>query len=385
VRRAYIQFGVRPMCLRSSKGSLKTSAVKRVSGTLIFAVYFVTAVNAFGYPRPPLGAEPIPEMMQEASLVCKGEVTSAPTGTLDEKPRMSGTAWVRLDRCFKGDVGRSPIPLAVDQYYAPGGGPTFFLKPGDYRLLFLTLKDGRYMIVNEWFGALKASRNLSSSDRDADTPMASLERDLEAGLQDKDTELVLESIRMLGNMRALHSTVELKSFLGDRDPIVRTYVWQALLRLKDYSVLSAVAEFFASQPLLPYSLTLPRDRLLYMQRELVGEIGGIRSSEALPFLETFAVSKDPALRRDALQAIRQIRSPHSIPVLLNELDDPDRHNSFSAMQGLLSLRSANSSNDWVPTMEQFLQSPDVWIAKTRQWWEVEGKVGLPDSSLPASR
>jgi hypothetical protein len=325
-------------------------------------------------------------MMQKASLVCKGEVTSAPTPTLgDNTPRMSGTAWIRLDRCFKGDVGRSPIPLAVDQYYAFGGGPTFFLKPGDYRLLFLTAKDGRYMIVNEWFGSLKASRNLSSSGRDADTPMASLERDLEAGLQDKDTELVLENIRMLGNMRALHSTAELKSFLGDRDPIVRTYVWQALLRLKDYSVLSAVAEFFASQPLLPPSLTLPRDRLLYMQSELVQEIGGIRSSEALPFLETFAVSKEPVLRRNALQAIRQIRSAHSIPVLFNELDDSDRHNSFSAMQGLLSLRSANSSTDWVPTMEEFLQSPDLWVAKTRQWWDVEGKAGPPDSSLPASR
>jgi hypothetical protein len=157
------------------------------------------------------------------------------------------------------------------------------------------------------------------------------------------------------------------------------------LRLKDYSVLSAVAEFFASQPLLPPSLTLPRDRLLYMQSELVQEIGGIRSSEALPFLETFAVSKEPVLRRNALQAIRQIRSAHSIPVLLNELDDSDRHNSFSAMQGLLSLRSANSSTDWVPTVEEFLQSPDLWVAKTRQWWDVEGKAGPPDSSLPASR
>jgi HEAT repeat protein len=106
---------------------------------------------------------------------------------------------------------------------------------------------------------------------------------------------------------------------------------------------------------------------------------------ALPFLETFAVSKEPVLRRNALQAIRQIRSAHSIPVLLNELDDSDRHNSFSAMQGLLSLRSANSSTDWVPTMEEFLQSPDLWVAKARQWWDVEGKAGPPDSSLPASR
>jgi hypothetical protein len=100
-------------------------------------------------------------------------------------------------------------------------------------------------------------------------------------------------------------------------------------------------------------------------------------------LETFAVSKEPVLRRNVLQAIRQIPSAHSIPVLLNELDDSDRDNSFSAMQGLLSLRSMNSSTDWVPAVKEFFQSPDLWVAKTRQSWDVEGKVGLPDSSQPA--
>jgi hypothetical protein len=324
-------------------------------------------------------------MMQESVLVCKGEVTSAPKPSAgDNMPRMAGTAWVRLDRCFKGDISRSPIPVAVDQYYPPGGGPTFFITPGDYRLLFLTPKNGVYSLVNEWFGSLTASRNLATSEGEIDTPMISLERDLQAGLRDKDPEIVLDSIRMLGNMRSLHSMNELKTFLDDRDPIVRTYVWQALLRLKDYSVLPAVAEFFATQPELPPSLFLPRDRLFYMQSKLIDEVSGIRSPEALPFLETFAVSKERGLRRNALQAIRQIQSGHSIPVLLIELDDADRHNSFSAMQGLLALRPANSSVDWVPTVKDFLESPDVWIARTRQWWDVEGKIGPPDSSFRVS-
>ena len=82
---------------------------------------------------------------------------------------------------------------------------------------------------------------------------------------------------MLGNMKTLRSTAELKTLLDVPDLLVKTYVWQALLRLKDYSVLPAVAEFFVAQPEAPRELFLPRDRLFAMQDELVGEVGTIRS------------------------------------------------------------------------------------------------------------
>jgi hypothetical protein len=290
------------------------------------AICLLSAVAALGYPRPPEGTENIPKLMEEATLVCKGEVTSAPKPlSVADAPRMTGTATVRVDRCFKGDPGGSEIRVSVDSFLPPGGGPAFILNPGDYRVFFLKSLDDKYAVVDEWFGALRASREIAHAPGGGD-PKLLLELDLKAGLHDSDPERVLDSIRMLGNMKTLRSTAELKTLLDAPDLLVKTYVWQALLRLKDYSVLPAVAEFFVAQPEAPRELFLPRDRLFAMQDELVGEVSTIRSLDALPYLERFAVSESRFLRMEALQALRQIGSAHSASVLLRELDDPDPDN-----------------------------------------------------------
>ena len=337
------------------------------------AICLLSAIAALGYPRPPEGTENIPKLMEEATLVCKGEVISAPKPlSVADAPRMTGTATVRVDRCFKGDPGGGEIRVSVDSSLPPGGGPAFILNPGDYRVFFLKSLDGKYAVVDEWFGALRASREIAHAPGGGD-PKLLLELDLDAGLHDNDPERVLDSIRMLGNMKTLRSTAELKTLLDAPDLLVKTYVWQALLRLKDYSVLPAVAEFFIAQPEAPRELFLPRDRLFAMQDELVGEVGTIRSLDALPYLERFAVSDKRFLRMEALQALRQIGSAHSASVLLRELDDPDPDNGFSAMQGLLALRAADSRIEWVPTWNEFRQSPQFYAAQTREWWRAEGK------------
>jgi hypothetical protein len=100
-----------------------------------------------------------------------------------------------------------------------------------------------------------------------------LELDLKAGLPDSNPERVLDSIRMLGNMKHLRSTSELKRLLDGSDLLVKTYAWQALLRLKDYSVLPAMSDFFDVQLETPKALFLPRDRLFAVKSELVREIG----------------------------------------------------------------------------------------------------------------
>jgi len=332
----------------------------------------LSAVVSQAYPRPLAGTENIPKLMEEAMLVCKGEVTAAPKPLpLADAPRMTATATVRVDRCFKGDPGGSEIRVQVDGYLPPGGGPVFILSPGDYRLFFLKSADGNYAVVDQWFGSLDVSREPGPMRASAD-PMLLLELDLKAGLHDHDPERVLNSIRILGNMKKLHSIAELKALMDAPDLLLKTYVYQALLRLEDYSALPAVAEFFSTQPEAPHELFLPRDRLFYMQDELDREIGSIRSLEALPYLEKFAVSDKRLLRTEALDALRQIESPHSAPVLLQELDDPDADNEFSAMQGLLAL-AGGGAFDWVPSWDGFRQSPQFYAAKTREWWWTEGK------------
>ena len=333
------------------------------------------ASAAFASPGPLPGTENIPKLMADSTLVCKGEVVDAPTPTFVPSSagmtRLTATANVRPDRCFKGAPQGSLVPVLFDGFVS-GIDSSFVLRNGDYRLFFLKPHDGKYVVVDEWFGTLPVSRELGPAPESVDG-MYLLELDLKAGLQDSNPERRLDSIRMLGNMKRLHSTTELKQLLDRSDLLLNTYVWQALLRLKDYSVLPAVADFFDSQPEPPHELLLPRDRLFQMQFELAYEMGSIRDPNTLPFLEKFAVAgKATGLRMDALQALRTIDSRHSAPAFLKALDDSNADNAFSAMQGLLSL-AGDGPIDWVPSWKRFDEAPQFYAAKCREWWQAEGQ------------
>lgn len=342
----------------------------------IWAALLCVGSFAVAYARPPAGTEDIPGLMAESALVCKGEVVEAPTTIAVNSPdlmaQMTGVAEVHPDRCFKGLAPASSIPVLFNQFLPAGGGPAFVLRKGDYRLFFLKAQKGEYAVSNKWFGALPISRQLGAVPERADS-MYLLELDLKAGLTDSDPERVLDSIRMLGNMKKLHSTAELRELLGSPDLLLQAHLWQAFLRLKDYSVLPTVAEFFERQPDPPEELFLPRDSVFAIQVELRSEIAGIRDPSTLPYLERFAArGHDYRLRDSALQALRSIDSAHSAATFLKELDDPNPDNGFSAMQGLLSL-AGGGAIEWVPTWEQFDEAPQFYAGKCREWWNSEGK------------
>jgi hypothetical protein len=342
------------------------------------ALWFVLAVcvlaTAGPVPRP--GTEPIPKLMEQSSLVCKGEVKSAPEVEFVEHPeRFTGTATVLIDRCFKGSPPPNEIHVLFDREVPrAGGGGEVVLRNGDYRLFFLRSQGDEFKPVDDFFAVLCISRLVAATDVGSTTndPMYLLEQDLKAGLRDSDKERVIDSIRVLGNMKHLRSTTDLKRLANSSDPLVKTYAWQALLRLQDYSVLPAVAEFLNARPETPKVLVLPRDNLLEMQSQLHGEMANVRDPNALPYLEDFAVSNKEYLRMAALQALRAINSPHSAPTFLKALDDPNTDNGFSAMQGLLTL-AGGGAIEWVPTWPEFKEDPRFYAAKCREWWYAEGR------------
>lgn len=343
------------------------------SVVLTAALAFFLVQPAFPYPAPLSGTEPIPQLMEKADLVCKGLVTSAPpitTGPYSKEK--TGIANVRVDRCLKGQAERNEIAVLFNQVLPPGGGPALVLKTGDYFLFFLTRQsNGNYLPFDDFFSTLQISRLLGNTPPDAD-PMRLLELDLKAGLKDADQDRVLDSIRMLGNLRHLRSTRELKKLTQDSDLLVRTYAWQALMRLGDDSVLSSVVQFFRTQPEAPRSIRLPEGRLLWMQSELAREVGQVRNPAYLDQLHQLLQMRNHWARSESLQAIRSIGSAASAPYLYEMLADSDLDNRFAAMQGLLALR-LNSDRRWVPTWKQFHEDPDFYVAKCREWWNSESK------------
>src|SRR4029077_10323841 len=155
---------------------------------------------------------------------------------------------------------------------------------------------------------LSISRQLGTPPLGDIDPMHQLEMDLKAGLTDRDHERVLDSIRMLGNMRHLQSKEELVSLLDSQDQLVRTYVFEAMLRLHDYSVLPAVEQWLTAQPKPPPSLTLPRDACVKMKDRLAREISLIRDPFTLPILLRLLQLPSPFARQAILQAVRAINS-----------------------------------------------------------------------------
>ncbi len=140
------------------------------------------------------GLEDIPAMLSAATYVCKGQVIEAPETTFsrDETARMTGTAYVRIDRCFKGDLTGKTIGVQVDNVLdaAGGGWHAFRLRSGEYYLLFLNPWNDHYIPANQFYGALPVSRKSAAEIANSD-PKVQLESDLKAGLQDEDEEAVL--------------------------------------------------------------------------------------------------------------------------------------------------------------------------------------------------
>jgi hypothetical protein len=227
--------------------------------------------------------------------------------------------------------------------------------------------------VDGWFGQLPISRNLASSPPQDANPMHGLEADLKAGFSDHDPDLVLDSIRMLGEMRHLQSTVELDALVNLPDMLVQTTVWEAMLRLHEYSVLPKVEEWLIAQPPPPFSITLPTDALIAMEDRLVRQISMIRDPATVPILVRLLHLPRPWERQEILSAIFAMKSPESAPYVLEMLDDSDTDVAYLAMQTLIGLAGGaelarGGPIDWVPSYEQFRDNRAEYANLCREWW-----------------
>ena len=344
---------------------------------LVLVAFLLSSALARAGIYPPVSEETvrIPGLVNKSSFVCKGEVTSAPqvrriAGPL---PRMTGIATVRIDRCFKGSLEGS-IPLAADEYrpsVGVGAGHVFTPQVGEYLLLFLKKKDELYELADQDRGALPVSTQVSANAESSD-PTTNLEDDFKAGLSDPDPEMVLKSICWLGGLGHLRSTAELRSLLDKADPIEKTYLWEALLRVGDLSVVQDVADYLGQHPPVWRPTFLPRDRLLFMQGRVFYALCALRDPAVLPSLERFTESPDPHIRVSALMSLRAIGSLTSAPVFLRALDDHQLDSDFVAMQSLLELAGAGPI-EWVPTWKEFGAAPQYYAAMCREWWRAEGQ------------
>lgn len=326
-------------------------------------------------PKSLEGTEDLRMLMSEATVACRGEVLDAPKAKfVDGTPqRKTGIATVRIDKCYKG-TAPSQVNVAVDEFL-PGGGtsgePRFvILKSGEYDLFFFTRKGNVFLPLDKRNSVITISRESSNTAKPSD-PLAALEGDLVAGLQDGDHELVLKSILLLGGLGHLTSTAPLKKRIAEADEIERDYLWEALLRVKDYSNLPQVAEYLHNISPPPRTLMLPRDRLPQVQNRLFGRLFEIKDLAASRFQKWFVKSSDAYIRQCALQALRAEVSVQNAPQFLDALTDQDFDNRFISMMALIEL-AGGGDIPWIRPYEEMRDAPEFYSAKCREWWWAEG-------------
>ena len=153
--------------VRVSSTLLDYNSGMRVGPLFCAPMAAILCSHALAYPGPPPRTENIPKLMADSALVCKGEVVEAAEVTVvsDPRPRhRTATAIVHLDRRFKGERPASElVPVLFDNILPPSGGPYVTLRKGDYRLFFLNPEEGRYVLVDNWFGQLSISRQLGAT------------------------------------------------------------------------------------------------------------------------------------------------------------------------------------------------------------------------------
>jgi hypothetical protein len=343
----------------------------------------MASLSAYGrvHPDYDIAGEYLPKLVDESALVCKGEVTKVFPSRLAPNPgHLNTPATVRIDRCFKGQAPSAEIKVLYDGILPSAGfsGGTFplILESGDYALFFLEPLGEEFAPVSINYGVETVSRLAAPSDKSIVDPLQLIERDLIAGLDDSNRDLVLANIRLLGLMEKLHSSDKLKRIANSEDLLVAAYAWEALMRLGDYSNFQQVAQFFADQPQSSEFLMEPANRIWSMQSRLSTQIERITDPRFLPQLEAWMFSSKLVLKCDAIGAVRHIASPHSVPAFLKLLDDPSPEFRFDATMGLIEIIGGGPE---IPIFrwEEFKADPAGTSAKVKDWWQTSGRHRLP--------
>ena len=213
-------------------------------------------------------------------------------------------------------------------------------------------------------------------------PIKLLEADLKAGLHSENRKEVLTALQLLGNLRTSTSTQELKSLLPSGDTVLEGSVYLALLKLGDYSHLKQSGAFVdaKSAEFQQMKITLPEEMSTKdIPLRICGAIQNIRDEKALPALHEFANSKNDKLRVAAVHALRQIKSPKSLSILISLLGDPlqeVRYLAVSALERTTAGRTLDGSDG--PPVDSFKQNEQEYLTKWKTWWIKEGQKKYSD-------
>jgi hypothetical protein len=321
-------------------------------------------------PSPSPGSYRMRSLFDASDAVCLGTIVrsdepvhwqAASAGKAETKAFSLSIA-----RCYKGSV------LSGDVIEYPGYDPGVDAHPaamkGDTALVFLKASgDGRFKTADPWWWRLY-DVSLPTLALEEGTGLKQLESDIACSLA-----VLSEPEAVSRELRALHgfdqwpqeTLASVRAYTKDADRRLALAAFSILVEAGLPEDLSALCHY-AQDPGL--------DSLAWAFDVRLEEI---RSPAARAALECLARTPARAIKYRALDALRAMKSPASVPALIGLLDDSDSYAEFLAYMTLCEI--VRRKEDMGEGASGFATNRDAIVASWKQWWSEKGRALYPEA------
>jgi hypothetical protein len=334
--------------------------IKGRSGAAILVVALFVGLPAKLWPRIP-EPEAIIDLTEHTAspVVFRGTVLDV-SPALPEDTGAPMVARFQVDRWYRNpeDVDAAVHFKPYSLGAADNGHNCIDFKPGTHWLVFATNESGHLELVHDCSGAVRVSPLLDTAPIRTD-PIALMEADFIAGLEDADPAARVISIQRLGGLKLASSRSALQHIMeiGNTDEV--EWAIYAALRTGDTSVLSKARDLLRSGNSGGGLFFIPL------------ALAGVKDKSATAGLIEIADSPNKNARMSAISALGEnIKAVEALPVIASHLNDPDRGVRYAVLIGMEQITHERACT--IPS-EATEDAVEAQIQQCLTWWERSGR------------
>jgi hypothetical protein len=344
----------------------------------LLVTFFITVTtfpeNCMAKPVPYISFQ---DLVSKSDIICKGEILQVDKiGESEERARDDGrllgkintkVALVRIDRILKGNETRETIKVKFEDVFAGVILPRMMLKKGEYVLLFLKREGERYGLTFNYYGKFRAkipvSRKQLQIGAKGSNPSALVQQELLNSLSDEDSNIILPSLIGLEGLKSKAAITHIEKLLNSNDYAVKGQALSTLTNIGSIDHIAEAISYIDEQP------TTKKEE--WYKKEIIFSLRTIRDVRAVPKLNTLLKHQNALVRMNAVESLESIKSPSSIPFLVDCLDDSYVKVRYHCMMGLAMILEKHG--DFAPAYKLFLEDESKPISLWKAWWQNEGK------------
>jgi hypothetical protein len=320
---------------------------------------------------PVPGMQPIAPVFDKADIVCKCYVESVvvaqrSVGSVgDDKIRHQATAEVQIEDFYKSDGSRNDVITVTFEAREINGRAVIGsqrLSSGETAILFLKKgPENAYAFADPFLGVTRFDSLPQQAGEPGLLKLRSALSAVAARLRGPDTLRALQLLEgfdsfddsSLFNVRAACNSQEPEIALTALGVLLKAQAPDGVDRLKGY-------------------LDAYKGEVATLALTAIGrELAQVTAPNDLSLVEELSGSRFFSIQLGAMEAIRKMRNPHSLPTLIKRLDEPNSAVEYISVISLAEILS-KFDGDYAPSMKLFDERPQYYTNLWKQWWADEG-------------